>query len=250
MYTETEGIVLKHIKAVNGRRMIVLFSKKLGKINAAASMNDKGKNRLALALRPFTHGRYSLFKNRELYNVNGAEVVKAYYGIGEDVDKYMCASFALEFTEKLLPEGVPAAELFNLILDFFDLIEARKKKHMTPVIAYQLKAIQIMGLAPEIGRCVRCGNKEDLDFFDVKEGGAICQNCRNIIPKDNDELIFSLSFDIINALLFFFKNNLKSVENIALDDGVKTELLVIIKEYRAFHLNIKELKSEDFLENC
>ena len=54
MYTETEGFVLRQIKAAGGRRMIVVFSKKYGKISCGTSINEKGKNRSALALRPFT----------------------------------------------------------------------------------------------------------------------------------------------------------------------------------------------------
>lgn len=248
MYAETEGIILKQIKAVNGRRMALLFSKKYGKISVAAGANDKVGSRFALALRPFTHARYELFKNREVYNIKAAEVVKVYFGIGEDVEKYMCASFALEFAEKLLPEGIPSVELFRLLLDFFDIIETRKKKHMTIVMAYQLKAIQIMGLAPETDRCVRCGAKEDLKFFDVKEGGTLCGGCRNYISgSDNEALIYDLDFDIINVLSYFLGNNLKSLEHIALDEKILARLRVIIKEYRTYHLGIKELKSEDFL---
>ena len=248
MNAETEGVVLKHIKAVNGRKMILLFSKKYGKISAATGGSEKGKNRFALALKPFTHGRYDLFKGRDIFNINSAEVIKAYYKIGEDVEKYMCASFILEFTERILPENMPSVELFRLLLDFFDLIEARKKKYTTLVIAYQLKAIQLMGLAPELLCCVRCGAKEDLAFFDVKQGGAICVGCRNNITGSDDELIYILNSDIINPLLYFLGNNLKSVGHLALDDTISTEIQDIIREYRAYHLCIKEIKSEDFLK--
>jgi len=246
MYTDTEGIILKHIRAVNGRKMVLLFSKKLGKISAAGSY-EKSKSKVALALRPFTHGRYNLFKGRDVYNINSAEVIKAYYGIGEDVEKYMCASFVLELTERLLPENAQSPEMFKLVLDFFDLIELRKKKHMTLLMAYQLKAIQCMGFAPEIGRCVCCGNKEKLEFFDVKEGGMICADCRNNITRH--ELIYTMDFDIINALCYFLGNNLKSVEHIALDDKILERLKDIVKEYRIYHLSIMELKSEEVLNN-
>ena len=89
MLTDTEGIVLRQVKTSYGRRMILLFSKKYGKISAGTGLNERGKGKSSLALRPFTYGRYELFKNRDSYNINGAEVLKSYYGIGEDVDKYM-----------------------------------------------------------------------------------------------------------------------------------------------------------------
>ena len=248
MYIETEGIILKQIKAANGRRMVLLFSKKNGKISAGTGMNERGRNRSALAIRPFTHGKYSIYKSYDSYNINTAEVIKAYYKIGEDIDKYMCASFILEFTEKLLPEDMPSPELFKLLLDFFDLMENRMKKYMTPAIAFQMKAIQIMGMTPEIMQCVSCGKKEGLAFFSVRDGGTLCGDCRNININNNDELIYDINFDTINALRYFLVNNLKSIENIALNEEILTKLQKITKEYRAYHLSMAELLSEDFLK--
>ncbi len=110
MLTDTEGIVLRQIKTSYNRRMILLFSKKYGKISAGTSIQEKGRGKSSLALRPFTYGRYELFKNRDSYNINSADVLKSYYAIGEDVDKYMNGAYVLEFTEHVLSEGVPARE--------------------------------------------------------------------------------------------------------------------------------------------
>ena len=77
MLTDTEGIVLRQVKTSYGRRMILLFSKKYGKISAGTSIAERGKNKSSLALRPFTYGRYELFKNRDSYNINSADVLKA-----------------------------------------------------------------------------------------------------------------------------------------------------------------------------
>lgn len=248
MNTETEGIILKQVKTINGRRMVLLFSKKYGKISAGTGMNERGRGRSALALRPFTHGKYDIYKNRDTYNINSAEVLKAYYKIGEDVEKYMCASFVLEFTEKLLPGELPSPEIFRLLLDFFDIIENRKKKYMTLVVAFQLKAIQIMGMAPETERCVECGKREDLAFFSVRSGGTLCADCRNIDGNNNDELLYEVDFDTIGTFKYFFGNNLKSIENIALNGEILAKLREIIKDYRSYHLSMAELVSEDFLK--
>lgn len=64
MLTDTEGIVLRQIKTSYNRRMILLFSKKYGKISAGTSIQEKGRGKSSLALRPIlTYGRYELFKN-------------------------------------------------------------------------------------------------------------------------------------------------------------------------------------------
>ena len=77
MITDTEGIVLRQVKALGGRRMILLFSKKYGKISVGTSMNEGGRSKAALAVRAFSYGRYELFKSRESYNLNSGQVLRS-----------------------------------------------------------------------------------------------------------------------------------------------------------------------------
>jgi len=253
MITDTEGIVLKQVKTAYGRRMILLFTQKYGKISVGTSISEKGRNKSALALRPFTHGRYELFKNRDSYNLNSAEVKKSYYKIGEDVDKYMNSSYVLEFTEKILQEGQPSQGMFNLILDYFEVVENRQKSHGTVVAGYQVKTMKIMGVMPELTHCINCGtamNKENPPaYLDIKEGGFICSECgADIGNTGNDLLLYSVNFGILNIIRYFAEHSLKDLEGLALDEGVRRHLQEILKQYAMYHLDIGELKSEGFLK--
>lgn len=252
MITDTEGIVLKQVKAAYGRRMILLFSKKYGKISVGTSISEKGKNRSALALRPFTHGRYELFKNRDSFNLSSAEVKKSYYRIGEDVDKYMNSSYILEFTEKVLEEGQPSQGMFNLILDYLDVIEKRQKSHGTIVLGYEVKTLKIMGVLPELHTCIHCGAPLDKAnppvYLDIENGGFVCSNCgKHVGNSGRDLLIYSVNFGIVNILRYFAEHSLKDLEGLALEESVREKLQHIIKQYAVYHLDIGELKSEGFL---
>jgi len=247
MYTDTEGIIFKQVKTINGRRMVLLFSKKYGKISAGTSIGEKGRNKSSLALRPFTYGKYELFKNRDSYNINGADVIKSYYRIGEDVEKYMYCSYILEFTEKLVQEEAPAPEIFNMVIDFFEMMERRTKKYSSLVLAYQIKALELYGSMPQIKSCVLCGAKEDIISFSVKEGGILCRNCDlKINDNKNDTLIYNINFGIVDILKFFLENSLQNFENLALDDEILKQIQLIIKGQISYHLDISELKSECF----
>ncbi|MBO4992099.1 MAG: DNA repair protein RecO [Firmicutes bacterium] len=249
MYTDTEGIILRQTKTMGGRRMLTLFSLKYGKISAGTGINERGKGKNALAMRPFTHGRYELFKNRDTYNINSAEVIRSYYGIGEDPDKYMTCAYILEFTEKLLPEEEPSPRLFSLLTEFFSVMEQRKNRFLTLVIAYQLKALAICGHAPALDGCIRCGSRETASLLDVKEGGIVCQACAEKYPSNNtkDSLIYEINFGIVNILRYFLDHPLSSFEKLALDPPLEKLLRAIIKDYIEYHLDVGPLKSEAFL---
>ena len=228
--------------------MVLLFSLKYGKISAGTSINEKGQGKAALAMRPFTYGKYELFKNKDTYHINGAEVLKSYYGIGDDIDKYMNCAYALEFADKLLPDEQPAKQLFTLILDFFTVMEHRQKKYATVVLGYQVKALNIMGVMPQLDLCVHCHKPNPPMYFSIKDGGVICRECgKNMEISHNDALISPIEFDIVGILKYFSETPLTSFENLALAGNLEKRLHGIIKKYAAYYLDIGELKSESFL---
>ena len=233
--------------------MILLFTKKYGKISAGSNINEKGRTKSALAMRPFTYGTYELYKNREYYNINSADVKKSFFRIGEDVDKYMQASFVLELTEKMVPEDLPQPRLFNLLIDFLDAMESREKRHETLVLAYEVKALAILGTYPQLDQCTCCGKSEDLRYFSIASGGMMCSDCReknleNTANKANDTLIYEAKFDIVKILKYFSDTPIKAFEKIALDEKAAESLQAILRKYMSYYLDIGTLKSESIFE--
>lgn len=256
MVTDTEAIVLRQVKTLNGRRMLLLFSRKFGKISVGTSLTEGGRNKSALALRPFTYGRYELFKSRENYSLDNGQVIRSFYSLGEDLDKYMAGSYVMELTEKLLADDLPQPRLFALLLEFLENLERRSAKHDTLVMAYMVKALDIMGTMPELDECCVCGCREVKRFFSVSEGGMLCESCagksqENQSPKGgasvNEPLIYDTNFGIVNILKYFQKEPLGTFEKIALDDDILEKLRAIIKSWMSYHLDVGKLKCEELI---
>ena len=252
MVTDTEAIVLRQTRTVGGRRMILLFTRKFGKISVGTSINEGGKNKSALAVRPFTNGRYELFKGRESYNLNSAQVLRSFYSLGEDLDRYMAASYVLELTEKILPEEMAQPRLYNLLLEFMEELELREKKHETLVMGYLIKALDILGSMPHLQSCTCCGvsaeeGERKLHLFSVAEGGMICKKCgENLKNQASNPLIYEANFAIVDILGYFQKNPLSALRKLALEEKTLERLQKILRQYLAYHLDVKDLKSEGF----
>ena len=246
MIADTEGIVLRQTKTTYGRRMILIFSRKFGKISLGTGAKESGRNKSALAIRPFTYGRYEIFKGRDSYNLDNAQVIKSFYGLGEDLDKYMAASYVLELTEKILPDEQPAPAIFRNLLDFMEALEPRKKKHDTLVLAYIVKLLASLGTEPRLDRCVCCSKEAQGKFFSVREGGILCEDCAKEFRKTttNEALIYNINFGIVDILKYFRSEPFSAFEKIALEDGISQELTAIMKSYMAYHFDIAKLKSE------
>ncbi|MDR3225229.1 MAG: DNA repair protein RecO [Clostridiales Family XIII bacterium] len=214
MIAECSGIVLRQTKALKGRRMILLFTDTLGKVSAGTNISEKSKSGSALAVRPFTHGRYMLKRDRGFTNITGAETVKSYYSFGSDYEKYVNASLVLEFAGKMLPEEAPAPELYAATLIFMDMMEKRRKAHHTLTAAWLVKALAFAGVLPD------------------------AQN------YDSDKLISSLGFDTLEALTYLMGNPIERVAALMLDEEIAGTLIRTLLRFAEQHLEIVNLKSE------
>lgn len=260
MYTDTDGIVLRQVKASAGRRIILILTRKYGKISVGSSMTErKTRSKAALSIRPFTYGRYELFSNRGYYDLNSGEVKKSFYSLGEDLDKYMYSSFALELAEKMLPEEMPHPAMLDLILAFLNSMERKKSGYMTTVLAFEIKALAIMGALPGLKECSICGKKRDPErkkgepaAFSIPDGGIICRDCLKK-KTDNFEynspvrLIYTPKFDIVNIITYFLKKPVSAFDTVALNRGVAEELQRIVREYISYYFDIGVLKSEGIM---
>ena len=177
MHIDSRGIIFRQVKTTDMRRMLLIFTEKCGKLSVGTSLPEKNQKHASLALRPFTCGNYSIYKGRNYYNLDRVETLKSFYGIGEDLDKYMAASLALELTEKIVPEEVPQPRIFALLLDFLNEMELRKQKHTTLLLAFETKLLFALGTFPRLDSCASCGSKENPEFFSVPDGGVICRRC-------------------------------------------------------------------------
>lgn len=254
MYVDTDGVVIRQVKTGDGRRMLLLFTRQYGKISAGTSINERGKNKSALAIRPFTYGHYDIFKGRNYFSLNGAEVKNSFYKIGEDVDKFMLASQMLEFTDKLLPEGEPNERIFDTLVDFFRLLAERKSKHETLSSAYQFRALKFAGLEPQLSACAVCGKKlqgsagAGYAYFSVEEGGLLCEECAAEAKKaagSAKNLIYKVSFDIIDILRYFMNNPLEKLKSVGLEEDKQKEVSRILSAYIGYHLGIEDIMSKD-----
>lgn len=249
MLISTEGIVLKQRKISNNRRMITLFTKNYGKISAGTSMNEKGKGKSALVLRPFTYANYEMFKGRDTYNINSASVKKSFYSIGEDLDRFTTASKLIEYLDKMLEDEQPKPKLFDMTIEFFECITKSNSSYETLLYAFIFKTLRMQGVMPEIAHCVNCG-KEIGNFgyeigegtrshlFSIADGGVICEECSLIENDTSNKLIYKPSFDIIGTIKYFVNNPLEKFERVRLKTEISNEIEEILSKYVDYYLGI------------
>ncbi len=253
MLITTEGIVLKQRKIAGNRRLIVIFTKKYGKITAGTSINEKGRSKAALALRPFTHAEYDIFKGRDSYSLNNAQAIRSYYSIGEDLDRFMVASRFIEYLDAVLEEGEARPKLFEMSIEFLESLTHAESNFKTLLYAFIIKALRLQGIMPELGCCADCGKpladmyreREPKPLlFSVNAGGIVCGDCAEQEKKNGDSLIFAPSFDIVNVVRYFIDKPISHFEKIVLKPKISEELGIIVSRYITYYLGVNVLEGE------
>ena len=247
MIVNAEGIVLRQRKIANNRRMIEIFTKQYGKISAGTSINERGRNKSALALRPFTYAEYDIFKGREAYSINSASVLHSYYAIGEDINKYMTAAAFIEYLEKVLEEGEAMPKLFELSLKFMESVSRTEGNPETLLYAFIVKSLKMLGVMPELTCCVGCGKEEgqieDPKIFSVSSGGIICPECAEIEKTEPTSLLYRPAFDIMGVFRYFDSKPLQTFEKVSLKSDVNRDVKDILGAYTERYLGVNVLNS-------
>ncbi len=246
MVTETDGIILRQINIANDRKMLVLLTRKFGKISAGTGIRTSGKRKSSLPLRAFTHGRYELYHGRNMFNVNSADTIESFYELGENIDSFFSASYVLEFTDKVLPENVPAEAVLDTLTGMLRILSGRKKKYRSLLIMYQWKVLQLLGYMPVLDHCVRCGNGHAESGLSIVDGGVICTDCRHS-GTVNMRLLYDLKFDIIQILKFIEKSEIEVFSNLAFSDETAEYLNKVLHSYLSYHLDVQDMKSESYI---
>ena len=248
MIINTEGIVLRQRKIAGNRRMIVIFTRRHGKISAGTSINEKSRNKAALALRPFTFAEYELFRGRDSYSINSASARRSFYSIGEDLDRFMTASSFIEYLDKVTAEEEPMPGLYDLSIDFLESVSHARSSAETLLFAFIVKSLKLLGVSPEMDCCVSCGRKSSEIMcrqFSVTAGGIICDDCANTEKTERNALIYRPSFDIIDVFRYFQSKPLSTFEKVTLKDDVSGMIRRILSEYTGRYLDADVLSSTD-----
>lgn len=247
MIVQTEAIVLKQHKIANNRRMIVLFTKKYGKISAGTNMNEGRRGKSALALRPFAYSDFELYKKGSYYNINGSDLKKSHYPIGEKLDRFMASSDMISYLEKIIQEEQPSPKIFDLSIEFLEVISKANDNFDTILLSFYIQSLKYLGIMPELKKCVNCGEKIDgLDYiFSVEAGGGLCNKCTNIKTIEaGDRLIFRPTFDIIGTIDYFANNRMNKFLKISLKRQFILQLKQILNSYVGYYLDVDILNEE------
>jgi DNA repair protein RecO (recombination protein O) len=185
---KTEAVVLRSMRYGEADRILHLYTPSRGRVSAIAKGVRRSRSRFGGRLEPFFRLRVELHEGRsELLTVTGADTVDGHARLREDARALDAAARACDAVGRLFETSEPHPGVFNLLCRKLALLDeqagAAQQEGARPIaaragsLAFRLKLLLAAGLAPQLGSCASCGEREELVGFSGAAGGVVCGAC-------------------------------------------------------------------------
>jgi DNA repair protein RecO (recombination protein O) len=201
---KTEAVVLRSMRYGEADRILHVYTPGRGRISAIAKGVRRTRSRFGGRLEPFFRLRMDLHEGRgDLLTVTGAQTVDAYPRLRGDARALDSAARACDAVGRLFETSEPHPGVFNLLCRHLTLLDEQvsgptRSLDSTATVgsessvlrvagssaggragalAFRLKLLLAAGLAPQLGACACCGEREHLVGFSGSAGGVVCGAC-------------------------------------------------------------------------
>ncbi|WP_130806638.1 DNA repair protein RecO [Senegalia massiliensis] len=244
MLFKVQGIVLKAINFNDWDKILTIYTKQHGKIQAIAKGVRRPKSKNISSTQVFSLSEFILYKGKKLYNLNQSETIKSYYPLRDNLEKLSYASYILELTNAGLIEEETNTKIFELLLKTLDII-VEEEKYDQITRAFELKFISYLGYRPHLINCVNCHKDLDNNIrFSVINSGALCNEC-----KSTDRYSKKLDIQTLNIMKFLLFTSYEEILNIDIDKNTLKNIGEIMLLFISKNLDKTNFKSLNFINS-
>lgn len=241
---KANAIVLHRFSLGETDRVLTLFTRDAGKLNAVAKGSRRPGSRLSGATELFTDARLLLAVGKSLDIVSQCEIRESFPGIRSDLALLARATYLCELTDRLTVDREPDPELFDLLLSALYLLQRSKDCPDVIVHAYEMHALAQRGYEPALTACVKCSQPigRGRNAFSPSLGGALCPEDR-FVAQD----AIQLGGGTLDLLRQFAKSEPEELIACRPDPRSLVEADRCLRWYIRYRTE-RELKSVEFLD--
>ncbi|MGO8757244.1 MAG: DNA repair protein RecO [Terracidiphilus sp.] len=158
----SEAVVLRTWPVHEADLIVSFFTRDYGRMRGVAKAALKSRKRFGGALEPMTLARawFAEKPRQELVRLDQLEILRSPLSAPVDQARMAVLSFYAELVDEALPERDPQDAVYRLLVSVLEHTAAAKSETEQPWMAltyFSLWMTRLMGLLPDIGRCIVCG---------------------------------------------------------------------------------------------
>ena len=187
MLKQSEAIVLRTYPLREADLLVTLFTRDEGKIRGVARSAKKSKRRFGGALEPLTRVRayYDQKVGQELVRLDSCDVLESPLMHAIDYERSVALAYVAEVLDGLLPDHDANDAVFRLTLSVLPRIEAGEI--WMPLTYFDLWVTRLMGLLPDLGACIVCGdelNGSGRVYYHALADGLMCGTHKRLASSE------------------------------------------------------------------
>ncbi len=255
---EGEALVLRVVEHGESDLIVRLLHPRAGRMTAIAKGARRSRRRFPGTLDVFNLLHVVVRRRRRtgMGFLEQARLCSPHLGLRRDARRYALASYLLELLDRMAPEdahGDDAARIFAFARGAMGVLagdDGSAEIDLRMWLLLELRALDALGLRPELGRCVRCGKLPPtsgsvrLDFH-IADGGLVCSRCRT----DREGPTVPVHLGTLKALQQGLDCELGRLGRLALGGQALAEAQQLLFRFQRFHVGM-ELRSERFLADA
>ena len=180
---KTEAVVLRSLRYGEADRILHLYTPYRGRVSAIAKGVRRARSRFGGRLEPFFRLNLVLYEGRsDLLTVTSAETVATNGALRGDGRALDAAARACDAVGRLFETSEPNPAVYHLLANELALLDTGvgtmdAGQVKANQLAFRLKLLLAAGLAPHLGGCATCGDREHVSGFSGAAGGVVCGSC-------------------------------------------------------------------------
>jgi DNA repair protein RecO (recombination protein O) len=237
-----EAIVIRRRDWGEADRLLTLYTREAGKMQAVAKGARKPASRKAGHLELFTQVRLLIARSRSIDIITQAETVAAHRLLRESLERSTLAHYFAELLDRFTGEAEPDRALFELLsLALTWLCQDGDPRLVARY--YELRLLELTGFRPALHCCPVCGKElAPVDsFFCPAEGSVLCPACGEARHD-----AFSLSLAAFKVLRYGQTRDWDHFRRLRLTPPLHVEVEQALYRYLVYILE-RNLKSVEFL---
>lgn len=243
MLIKTQGIVIKQRSIGENDRILTILTKDYGILEASARGVKRIKNQLAGASQILCYSEFCLYRGKNYYSINSAQLIESFYHLRLDVVKLALACYFCDLAYLLVPSGEQAWDELRFLLNCLFFLQNEKKSQRLLKSIYELRMMSICGFMPDLTCCAGCATYESEQmYFLPVQSRILCKEC---LEKQSKELVkWLLPPAVLQAMRQIIYAEDKQMFGFQLVGHSLEQLNFITEEYTFLHTNttIKSLQ--------
>jgi DNA repair protein RecO (recombination protein O) len=238
-----EAIIIRRRDWGEADRLLTLYSRERGKLQAVAKGVRKPASRKSGHVELFTRAKLLLARTRSIDIITQAETIEAYRSLRESLERSTLAHYFAELLDRFTGEAEPDQALFDL-LDAALLWLCEDVDLNLVARYYELRLLELAGFRPQLHHCPQCRKElEPVDsFFSPLSGGVLCPTC-----GAGRQEATQLSLRAFKVLRYGQTRDWSHFRRLRLTPPLQEEVERILRRYLVYVLE-QRLKSVEFLQ--